>query len=102
MASRRDFLVTSIGAVALGTMGRTALLRAWQQPQQTPAPALDPVFTPIRRNVGFFTCRGGTIGYLINSDAVVVVDSQYPDAAKLCVEGLQQRASGRGIDWLIN
>jgi cyclase len=94
--TRRDFLATSLAGYA---MGRRAALRAWQQ--QPPAP-LNPVFTPIRRNVGFFTCRGGTIGYLINSGIVLAVDSQYPNTAPLCLSGLKERADGRNVDILLN
>jgi len=96
--SRRDFLATSTVAVVFGTVGRPALARAWQQ-QQAP---ITPVFTPIRRNVGFFTGRGGTVGYLIDPKGVVVVDSQFPDSAKLLIEGLNQRSGGRPVDRLIN
>jgi cyclase len=96
--SRRGFLAGSAGVLAGAVAGRPALARAWQQ---QPAP-ITPVFTPIRRNVGFFTGRGGTIGYLINATGVVVVDSQYPDSAKLCLDGLQERSRNRGVDLLIN
>jgi cyclase len=58
-------------------------------------------FTPIRRGVGTFTSRGGTIGYLASDEGLVVVDSQYPDTAAECWTGLQERAS-RGIDLLVN
>jgi cyclase len=92
--SRRDFLAVSGAAFAVLAHPRPllALLR------QTPAP----VFTPIRRNVGFFTMRGGTIGYLINPEAVVVVDSQFPAEAQACLEGLNARSGGRPVDLLIN
>ena len=96
--TRRDFLASSVAAGVAAAFGRQATLRAWQQQP----PALNPVFTPIRGNVGFFTCRGGTIGYLINKTGVVVVDSQYPVSAPLCIEGLKERAGGRGVDVLIN
>jgi cyclase len=96
--SRRDFLATSAVALGAGALGRPALARAWQQQ----APAVTPVFTEIRRGVGYFTGRGGTIGYLINAGGVVVVDSQFPDSAKLCVEGLNQRSKNRPVDRLIN
>ena len=33
-------------------------------------------FVPLRRNVGYFTGRGGTIGYLQSPDALVAVDAQ--------------------------
>jgi glyoxylase-like metal-dependent hydrolase (beta-lactamase superfamily II) len=58
-------------------------------------------FEAIRANVGIFTGKGGTIGWLSNKDALIAVDSQYADTAKICVEGLKQRG-GRGIDILIN
>src|SRR5262249_3944675 len=97
--SRRDFLTTSTLALGAGMLlHQRGPLLAWQQ---QPAP-LNPLSTPIRRNIGFFTCRGGTIGYLINKDGVVAVDSQYPDAAALCVAGLKSQSNGRGVDLLIN
>jgi glyoxylase-like metal-dependent hydrolase (beta-lactamase superfamily II) len=96
--SRRDFLASSAVALGAGVIGRPNLVRAWQQ---QPAP-ITPVFTEIRAGVGFFTGRGGTIGYLINAGGVVVVDSQFPDSAKLCVEGLKTRSKDRPVDLLIN
>ena len=60
--TRRDFLTSSAAALAAATLGRPLLASAWQG--QGPPPT--PTFTPIRRNVGYFTMRGGTIGYLVN------------------------------------
>lgn len=96
--SRRDFLASSALALGAGAIGRPALARAWQQQ----APPITPVFTELRRGVGQFTGRGGTIGYLINAGGVVVVDSQFPDSAKLCIEGLNERSKNRPVDRLIN
>ncbi|MBP6716824.1 MAG: MBL fold metallo-hydrolase [Acidobacteria bacterium] len=96
--SRRDFLALSAVGVVAGAIGRPTLARAWQQ---QPAP-ITPVFTPLRRNVGYFTGRGGTIGYLVNSTGVAVVDSQFMDSAKLCIDGLQERSKNHGVDVLIN
>lgn len=36
----------------------------------------------LRRNVGIFTERGGTIGFVITNDGIVSIDSQFPDTAK--------------------
>lgn len=58
-------------------------------------------FQTIQRGVGVFTERGGTIGWLVNADALVVVDTQYPDTAPECWEGLQQRTPRRA-DLVIN
>lgn len=94
--TRRDFLASSAAAAAVGVLVPRNFAGAWQG--QAPAP----VFTPIRRNVGYFTMRGGTIGYLVNSGAVVAVDSQFPAEATACLEGLNKQSSGRGVDYLIN
>lgn len=94
--TRRDFLATSAAAAFAGALSRPGLLRALQ------GQTASPVFTPIRRNVGFFTMRGGTIGYLVNSGGVVVVDSQFPAEAKACLDGLNERSGGRPVDLLIN
>ena len=94
--SRRDFLARSAAAALAGTLGRPTLLRALQGQAPTP------VFTPIRRNVGFFTMRGGTIGYLVSPGGVVVVDSQFPPEAKACLDGLNERSGGKPVDFLIN
>jgi cyclase len=36
----------------------------------------------LRRNVGIFTERGGTIGFVITDDGIVAIDSQFPDTAQ--------------------
>jgi cyclase len=106
--SRRDFMARSALVFGAGTLAPLAMAAAMQQAQQTPpagapqAPTWQPVFTPMRRNVGYFTGRGGTIGYLIDKGAVVVVDSQYPDSAAACLTGLNERSQNRGVDLLIN
>jgi cyclase len=78
----------------------------WAQATASPPPAQGPtwkpVFTPLRRNIGYFTGRGGTIGYLVNTGGVLVVDSQYPDSAKVFLDGLADRSSHRPIDVLLN
>lgn len=97
--NRRNFLTTSAAAAAAAAFGRPLVANALQGGQ---APPPQPVFTPIRRNVGYFTMRGGTIGYLVNSGGVAVVDSQFPAEATACITGLQERSSNRGVDFLIN
>ena len=58
-------------------------------------------FTPVRGGVGAFTGRGGTIGYLQTKDAVVVIDTQFPDTALIARDGLL-KGSDRKIDCTIN
>ncbi|MFO7302567.1 MAG: MBL fold metallo-hydrolase [Acidobacteriota bacterium] len=100
MSSRREFLSRSALALSAALLGRSVRLEALQG--GGPSAPVTPVFTPIRRNVGFFTGRGGTIGYLATNEGVAVVDSQFPDTAALCLEGLRERSGGRHVDVLIN
>ncbi len=97
-SSRREFLTRSALTVSAVALARHSLLAQGA----APAPPVTPVFTAIRRNVGFFTGRGGTIGYLIAPGGVAVVDSQFPDSAPLCLAGVNERSGGRPIDMLIN
>lgn len=97
--TRRDFLATSALAAVAGTLGRPSLAFA-QQAQQ--APPAQPLFVPIRGNVGLFTMRGGTIGWLVNAGAVVVVDAQYPAEAQTLLAGLNERSGSRPVQCLIN
>lgn len=95
---RRQFFLLSSAALITSPLAR---LFAQAPAQAAATPPVTPLFTSVRRNVGIFTARGGTIGWLINKDGVVVVDTQYPDTAQACVDGLRQRTA-RGIDVVFN
>jgi cyclase len=96
---RRQFLTTSSIALAGTALARVPVIG--QAPAgQTPPPAVT-AFEDIRRNVGIFTGRGGAIGWLATPAGAVAVDAQFPDTAKACVTGLQQK-SAKGILLLIN
>ncbi|MBO6794568.1 MAG: MBL fold metallo-hydrolase [Balneolaceae bacterium] len=58
-------------------------------------------FTEIRRGVGMYRERGGTIGWLMNDNALVAVDSQYPETAANFIAGVKDMTS-RKMDYLIN
>ena len=57
--------------------------------------------TPIRRNVGFFTEKGGTIGWLIQEDSVIVIDAQFRDTAPHLIEEIKKKGTAP-IRYLIN
>lgn len=96
--TRRDFMgVTALGAAA-GMLPRGL---AAQQPPAAAAPPAPALFTPLRRNVGIFTQRGGAIGWLTNSNGVLVVDTQFADTAPNFLSGLKERTP-RTIDVVIN
>src|SRR5690606_30074015 len=94
--SRRDFLATSRAGLVSAAFARPGLARLLLRPGQEPG------LTPIRRGVGDLTMRGGTIGYLVNGDGVVVVDTQFPASAEAFLEGLSTRSRGRRVDVLLN
>ena len=98
--NRREFVAVS----SLGLVG--AFSPRWAFGQAPAGGAAQqavtvPEFKDVRRSVGTFTARGGTIGYLVTPDAVVVVDSQFADTAPLFLNGLKPRTT-RKIDLLIN
>ena len=47
----------------------------------------------LRNNIGIFTERGGTIGFLLSKDGIVVIDAQFPDTSKHLIEELQKQSS---------
>lgn len=101
--NRRDFLSRSAGLMAVGWLAGGRLLAQANAPAdpRPPAPKVVPEFHPLRRNVGYFTARGGTIGWLASPEALAVVDTQFADTAALCLAGLPGRAD-RTIDVVIN
>ena len=96
MISRRHFLESSVLTAAGLAL---APGRLWAQ-GQPPAP-VNGTFTALRDNVGIFSARGGTIGWLMAPDGVVVVDTQFPDTAQQCLDGIKAKAT-RPIDLLVN
>lgn len=88
---RRDFLLKSM---LMGAAATIPVQRLFASAQESP-------FKTLRRNVGTFTGRGGTIGWLVNSDGIVVIDAQFPDSAQNCIAGLEEMESA-AFDMLIN
>lgn len=103
--NRRAFLASSSAALSLGLLGRSPLLGQNPPPAAAPAPAAPPPpiteFRALRRGVGVFTGRGGTIGWLSNAEALVAVDTQFPDTAAAFLAGLPGR-NRRTLDAVIN
>jgi len=108
--NRRDFIVRSSLLASAGIWARSSLFAQPASvskpmvPVTTPAGPSAPLvteFRPLRRGVGIFTGRGGTIGWLSTKDALVVVDTQFPETAAICLAGLPGRG-GRVLDAVIN
>jgi cyclase len=92
--NRREFVRSSLVLSAAAASPR--ILRA-----QAAAPASATQFTTLRGDVGVFTGKGGTIGYLASKDALAVVDTQFPDTALICLQGIPGIGT-RAIDATIN
>jgi len=115
--NRRTFLLRSTGLAAAGLLSRslvraqssgppaapTGASAAGAKPSTAAAPAGPPIteFRPLRRNVGIFSGRGGTIGWLASPSALVVIDTQFPDTAAVCLAGLPGR-NRRLLDAVLN
>lgn len=88
---RREFLMKSM---MMGAAATLPVHKLFPIIQESP-------FREIRRNVGAFTGRGGIIGWLVNADGIVVIDSQFPDSAQDCITGLSEMGDVE-FDILIN
>ncbi len=55
----------------------------------------------LRNNVGIFTEKGGTIGFLLGKEGSVVIDAQFPDSATHLIEDLKKRST-TPIRYLLN
>ena len=55
----------------------------------------------LRGNVGIFTEKGGTIGFLLSPDGTVVIDSQFEDTAPHLIAEVQKR-NAAPLKYLLN
>lgn len=96
--NRRRFLASSSSAAAALAIAKVP---AWAYPAASIAQPPVTTFTELRRGVGVFVGSGGNIGYLVNADGAMAVDSQYLNTGEICAAGLKQRAPA-GVSLLIN
>jgi cyclase len=97
--NRRQFIASSSLALAASAIDVRALLAQTAQGPQAP-PQTE--FKAIRGSVGYFTGQGGVIGWYVDKRSALVIDSQFPATAKICLDGINQRSGGRQLDFLIN
>jgi cyclase len=55
----------------------------------------------LRNNVGIFTERGGTIGFLLSKNGTVVIDAQFPDTSKHLIDELEKQKAAHFL-YLLN
>ncbi len=93
--SRRKFIQKSLFATAGVSMVQQNLLAnvfSGQAPYS---------MTPLRNNIGYFTERGGTIGWMVSKNGIVVIDTQFPDQSAHLITEIKKQ-SDRKVDLLIN
>jgi cyclase len=88
---RRTFVTTGTGALGLHSLPSwTRFLHITNYEMKL-----------LRRNVGFFTEKGGTIGYLMQPEGIVVVDAQFREQSEHLIKELQSQ-SPAPFPFLIN
>lgn len=94
--------MASAGLLARSSLSAQAPTKkgAAARPAVVTGPAITE-FKALRRDVGIFTGRGGSIGWLASKDALVAVDTQFPDTAAAFAMGVPGRG-GRTFDVVIN
>ncbi|MFT4535317.1 MAG: cyclase [Saprospiraceae bacterium] len=97
---RRNFLTTTAQATAYTFL--FSQLYACKTKSKFIAPVgKDYNMQILRGGVGYFTERGGTIGWMATKDGIVVVDTQFPDQANHLLAEIDKLDLGN-IDLLIN
>jgi len=90
---RRSFLRHSAFTLGALTLGQQKLLAAIL-PQTGNIKML-------RKNVGIYTERGGTIGFLLSDEGIVTIDSQFPDTATKYIAEVQ-KLNTKPLTYLLN
>jgi glyoxylase-like metal-dependent hydrolase (beta-lactamase superfamily II) len=91
---RRHFLRNTTILTSAGMLfQKNALARLLNVP--------DHKLTMLRNNVGMYTERGGTIGFLLAPEGIVVIDSQFPDTATNFINEIKKRNT-KPLRFLLN
>ena len=94
MADRRTFLKNTVLAAGAFSLPAHDLLAAWFQ-------TMPGKMELLRKNVGYYTERGGTIGWYLHEDGIAVIDTQFPEQAGHFIEQLKQKIN-KPVDLLFN
>lgn len=91
--NRRSFIQNSALTFGALTMAQQNILSSFFQQAWK--------ITMLRNDIGIFTERGGTIGFLLSKKGMVVVDAQFPDTSKHLIDELKKK-SEKPFELLIN
>jgi glyoxylase-like metal-dependent hydrolase (beta-lactamase superfamily II) len=93
--TRKDFLKTSSLIAAGAFFGSNKLITAMSQDKNAGNIKM------LNDKIGVYTEKGGTIGFYFSDDALIIIDTQFPDTAKNFNELLKNHTK-RKIDYVIN
>lgn len=89
---RRHFIKSSVLTTGMLTLSSRELLAHFADPWK---------IKMLRNDIGIFTERGGTIGFMLSKKGIVVVDSEFPEQAQHLITELKKR-SEKSFNLLIN
>ncbi len=103
MRNRRNFIKTSTQVAAYSfLLGHLYACKGTKIPAKIELPPNSTYNMQfLRGGVGFFTERGGTIGWMASKDGIVVIDTQFPEQSQHLVDELVKLKKGK-IDLVIN
>lgn len=81
----RQTFIQQLGLIASGTLLLPPFFSKLRQAE---------AFHMMRGNIGYFTGRGGTIGWLVNDEVLVAVDSQFQSSASEFIAGIEGIGGG--------
>ena len=91
---RRNFLLNTSLLAGAGIIFQQKAMAAFFQ-------TYDFNIRMLRNDVGIFTERGGTIGFVLSKDGAIVIDSQFADTATHAIEEIKKRNT-TAIKYLLN
>lgn len=81
----RKLFLKNLAFLTAGTALTPALLRISKQ---------DSPFTILADNIGYFSGRGGTIGWFVTNDVIIAIDSQFQNSAEDFLSGITDFGNG--------
>ena len=101
-SQRRTFIKTGLAGLGVAMLFPEVLMGCRSnQVMLSPINENGKTFKLLRGSVGYFTERGGTIGWSISKKGTIVVDTQFPEQAGHLIEEIK-KYKPQAIDLLIN
>lgn len=87
---RRQLIQNAALTLGALTIGQQKIFSAWLK-QEHPLGQQAWKITMLTKEIGIFTERGGTIGFLLSKKGIIVVDAQFPEQSQHLIDELKKR-----------